>query len=146
MNKRTPQRARCICTPSNEVECTIPYFHPDLIAMWKTIPAYSRSYNPESKAWRFWGGVEELATALLLQHFPDADVPQGTRTRGVTPTRPTGKNHFRVLHLRETAPVELIEGAYRILARLNHPDAGGSTEVMQELNGAYAALRERASA
>ena len=46
------------------------------------------------------------------------------------------------LHL-PTAPPELVEGAYRILARLHHPDAGGSREAMQAINGADAALRER---
>ena len=57
-----------------------------------------------------------------------------------------GRDHFRVLHLRETAPVELIEASYRVLARLHHPDRGGSTEAMQAINGAYTALRERVSA
>jgi hypothetical protein len=146
MNKRTPQRARCIRTPSNEVECTIPHFHPVLIAMWKKIPAHACSYDPVSKASRFWGGVEERATVLLLKHFPDAGITQGTRTRGATPTRLTGRNHFHVLHLRETAPVELIEASYRVLARLHHPDAGGTHEAMQAINTAYAQLKERVRA
>jgi curved DNA-binding protein CbpA len=33
-----------------------------------------------------------------------------------------------------------------VMARLCHPDRGGSTEAMQQINGAYAALRERVSA
>jgi hypothetical protein len=142
----TPPRARCIRTPFDEVECTIP-FHADLIAAWKReIPYSRRSYDPSSKAWRFWGGYEELALALLLERFPDAAVPRGTRTHTEAQTQRTGSDHFRILHLRETAPVELIEASYRVLARLNHPDAGGSTEAMQAINGAYAALRERVSA
>jgi hypothetical protein len=146
VSHRTPQRARCIRTPFDEIECTIP-FHPELIATWKRdIPYRRRRYDPATKAWTFWGGFEELALVLLLECFPDAELPRGTRTRAEAPTRPAGSDHFRVLHLRETAPVELIEASYRILARLNHPDRGGTHEAMQAINGAYEALRERVSA
>ena len=76
-----------------------------------------------------------------------ADVPASAHWRQSRPEpRGCGGDHYRILHLRETAPVELIESAYRVLARLNHPDAGGSTEAMQQINGAYAALRERVTA
>jgi hypothetical protein len=143
MNKGTSSQARCIRTPFDELECTLP-FHAELIAAWKReIPCGRRSYDPDTKAWRFWGGYEDLVLALLLARFPGADIPHTRRTRGESPTRTAGSNHFRVLHLRETAPVELIEASYRVLARLNHPDAGGSHEAMQAINGAYAALRER---
>jgi hypothetical protein len=39
------------------------------------------------------------------------------------------------------APPELIEAAYRVLAKQHHPDAGGDTVTMQRLNTAYAVLK-----
>ena len=44
------------------------------------------------------------------------------------------------------AAQELIECGYRALARKLHPDAGGTTESMQELNAAVTWLREKAAA
>jgi DnaJ-class molecular chaperone len=81
-----------------------------------------------------------------MQYFPAAEIPNRSRSQAHGQSRPAGSDHFRALHLRETAPVELIEGAYRIIARLNHPDRGGSDEAMQEINSAYAQLRERVRA
>lgn len=137
--------ARCRRTAFDELECVIP-FHAGLIAAWKeAIPFRLRSYDPQSKAWRFWGGFDEVAVALLLQYFPAADVPRRPRP-SADPARSLLADQFRVLHLRETAPLELIEASYRVMARLNHPDRGGSTEAMQAINGAYMALKARVSA
>ncbi len=41
------------------------------------------------------------------------------------------------LWLKPGAPREVIDAAYRTLARLYHPDAGGSEEAMTRLNRAY---------
>jgi hypothetical protein len=141
------RRARCHITAFDELECAIP-FHRRLVEEWKdAIPFSRRSYDPQTKAWRFWGGYQDLASSALLEHFPDAEVPRrGRKTHSTADSRAVGSNHFRVLHLRETAPVELIESAYQVLALLCHPDVGGSHEAMQAINGAYAALRERVRA
>jgi hypothetical protein len=141
----TTAPARCRRTAFDELECTIP-FNRELIDRWKSaVPYARRSYDPASKAWRFWGGYEAEAIEQLLAYFPDAEIPTRRRS-GSGPKADRCTDHFRVLHLRETAPVELIEASYRVLARLHHPDHGGATETMQQINGAYAALRERVSA
>jgi hypothetical protein len=148
----TPPRARCRYTAFGEAAFTVAYAHEPaqakaFIAELKdAVPYKFRTYDPALKEWRVWGGFEELAVALLLQHFADAEVPRRGRPHAKPELKPSGNDHFRVLHLRETAPVQLIEASYRILARLNHPDAGGSTEVMQAINGAYTTLRERVRA
>lgn len=59
------------------------------------------------------------------------------------PATDTG-NHFALLLLLPSAPLELIEASYRVLARIHHPDRGGRVSDMQRVNAAYAALRERA--
>jgi hypothetical protein len=146
MAHRTSQRARCIRTPFNEVECTIP-FHAELIATWKhDIPFNRRSYDPDTKAWRFWGGYEDLAIALLLECFPDANIPRGTRTGGAAPTRTAGNDHFATLHLLPSAPIQVVKAAYRALAKLHHPDVNGDTATMRRLTEAHDTLSRRLSA
>lgn len=44
---------------------------------------------------------------------------------------------FEVLYLRPGAPPEVIQAVYRTLAKMHHPDVGGSTDVMAEINDAY---------
>jgi hypothetical protein len=145
MPSRPRSNPGCRETPFDELECS--GWHPELIPRWKdAVPARYRSYDPSAKVWRFVGQYRALAAALLLIYFPGADVPVRFRTPSHPQARAAGSDHIRVLHLCETASVELIEASYRVLARLNHPDAGGSTEAMQAINGAYAALRERVSA
>jgi len=51
---------------------------------------------------------------------------------------------FEVLHLRESAPPELIDAARRCLAKLNHPDVGGDLRQMQAVNAAYDTLMKAA--
>jgi hypothetical protein len=141
-NKHSTRRAQCRLTAFDELECLIPY-HPALIADWKAaIPFRWRSFDPDSKAWRFWGGYQHLAIALLLQCFPEAEVPRGSRTRITVVTEPTGDGHFASLHLLPSAPRALIDAAYRTLARLHHPDVGDDPKAMRALNEAHNALKD----
>jgi len=39
--------------------------------------------------------------------------------------------------LLEGAPLELVKAAYKTLARLYHPDQGGSEDEMKRINVAY---------
>jgi len=54
--------------------------------------------------------------------------------------QPTREELYARLHLLPDAPPELIKVAYRELAKLNHPDKGGDTARMQELNEAFRLL------
>ena len=44
------------------------------------------------------------------------------------------RDPYEVLGVRPDSPIEVIEGAYKALARSAHPDAGGSEARMKELN------------
>jgi hypothetical protein len=141
-----PRKAQCRYTPFGEALLTFPYCPTFIERLKQAVPFRYRTYDPPTKAWTVSPEFADLAIDLLLERFPDAETPRRAHGASLPMTREKGSDHFRILHLRETAPVELIEASYRVLARLNHPDAGGSTEAMQAINGAYAALRERVSA
>ncbi len=49
---------------------------------------------------------------------------------------------YATLYLTPGAPLEVIQAVYRTLAKLHHPDLGGSTELMAEINDAYNYLVE----
>src|SRR5689334_15357414 len=55
------------------------------------------------------------------------------------------RTFYKVLEVDSSASAEVIEAAYRRLARRYHPDLNpnqDTTATMQELNGAYAVLRD----
>ena len=139
--------ASCRLSAFGEGVFTFP-FHRALVDDLKAgIPYRYRTYDPTTKEWTVQPEYLDFAISLLLGHFPDADIPASARWRqSQTEPQRSGGDFYRVLHLRETAPLELIEASYRVLARLHHPDRGGTTEAMQQINGAYAALREQVSA
>lgn len=131
--------ARCHITAFDELECTIP-FHRGLVEAWKeAIPWRSRGYDPDTRAWRFLPGFQEIAIRLLLQHFPDAELPSSRYQRTPHAT-PAGTDHFAVLHLLPSAPAQLVDAAYRTLAKLCHPDVGGSDATMRRLTEAHQTL------
>ncbi len=144
MPKHTAPRATR--TAFGEAVLTWPYCPAMLDDLKATIPYRFRNWDPARKVWTIDPAYADLAIEILLHHFPTAEMPRRSGSRVHDQTRPAGSDHFRVLHLRETAPVELVEASYRVLARLYHPDRGGTHEAMQAINGAYAALRERVSA
>ena len=47
----------------------------------------------------------------------------------------------RALHVREGCPLYVAEAAYRVVAKANHPDSGGSTRVMARVNEAIEVIR-----
>jgi DnaJ-domain-containing protein 1 len=53
-----------------------------------------------------------------------------------------GLDPYVLLGLRPGAPKEVVDAAYRALAKKYHPDAGGSVEMMSVLNEAYHHIKE----
>jgi hypothetical protein len=60
------------------------------------------------------------------------------RARGDPAPPPSGP--YDVLNLTTAAPPELVAAAYRALAKLHHPDAGGDEATMKAINAAYEEL------
>lgn len=51
------------------------------------------------------------------------------------------KNPYETLQIMKDAPLEVAEASYKARARFAHPDNGGSTDQMMELNEAIEAIR-----
>jgi len=92
----------------------------------RVVPAWLRTYDPDSKTWMVDGRYVHLVYHVLAQVFGDVDV-EGSRTGPADHARPSSDDPWMILHLRPTAPPELVTAAHKCLAKLNHPDAGGST-------------------
>lgn len=52
-------------------------------------------------------------------------------------------DHYRTLQVDPSADVEVIQAAYRVLARRFHPDLAGDDEVMKRLNAAWEVLGDK---
>jgi len=91
--------------------------------------------------------IDGAVLKMLRQLYPE---PQ--RTTPPPPPPPRAEAAARssgpaaVLHIANDAPLAVAEAAYRALARHEHPDVGGSTATMQQLNAAIEAIRTRATA
>lgn len=107
------------------------------------IPATHRRWAPERKTWFVQAPYDTVAIRILRYHFPDAHVDQkpGLNTGGnATSTGCACDADHRALYVCQGAPVEVIRAAYRALAKVNHPDAGGDHTSMQRINEAYARI------
>jgi hypothetical protein len=153
--RKDTRKPECRLTAFGEVVLRFPFSEALVDDLKDGIPYRFRTYEPRSKEWTVESTYADLAVRLLLRHFPAAEVPARWRYRAPweepppwseSPTAARSSDHYRILHLLPTAPVELIESAYRTLARLHHPDRGGDELAMQRINGAYDALKARVGA
>lgn len=128
--------------PDGSVRLTFPYSAPLIDAIKRAIPPVARSYDPEMKAWTVSPAYAALAARLMDGTF--GYVRRDTAGSGPRPgpIRQSDRD-YAVLHLLPSAPPELIEAAFRCLSRLHHPDRGGETGRMTELNLAVGAIRDR---
>jgi len=53
-------------------------------------------------------------------------------------------DHYRMLQVDPSAEVDVIQAAYRVLARRFHPDLAGDDAVMKRLNAAWEVLGDKA--
>lgn len=108
----------------------------------KDLPRTWRRWDPQEKAW--WlseSGLRTLArdvpcVAAPLAHYDERRQTQEREEAARRPAEPplTIADAFAVLHLRSDAPIELVQGARRVLSRLHHPDLGGDLAAMKRIN------------
>jgi hypothetical protein len=143
MAKLTAPRATR--TAFGEAVLTWPYCPAMLDDLKVAIPYRYRDWDPARKVWTIEPAYADRAIEMLLAHFPDAEIPLRGRTR-TTPKAPPPGNPFAVLHLLPSAPPEVVDAAFRALAKKFHPDKGGDPAVMRQLAEAHTVLSRRLSA
>jgi hypothetical protein len=119
------------------------------------VPACHRVYVPERKTWRIDGYAHDCLQGWLAyarttfnaqvqwiggEAYADPEAEWTPPPPPRQKPKPKAVDPYQVLHLRETAPPELVKVAYRCLAQIHHPDRGGSEETMKRLNEAYGKL------
>jgi hypothetical protein len=164
----TPPRATCrvLTTPRRYLvrwSTDDPALWSELLADFRaTFPTHGmRTWQQEARCWSVPRRHRARLEAWLDSWFPgdallmdegetgaDADPGHEDRRQSSTYHQPgVGEldSAYTTLHLLPSAPPALIQAAYRTLARLLHPDAGGGDEAaMVALNLAYERLQERA--
>lgn len=121
--------------PTGAIRCTFPYSKPLIDAIKSAVPAGYRQYDPDDHSWTIERPYVGSVVRLMFAFHPGAEECDAGFTQA-------SDDPWKILHLRPTAPPELVIAAHRCLAKLNHPDAGGNTTTMQSINAAVDAIRE----
>jgi len=107
------------------------------------VPAYAREWDPDARIWQVDDPYVEVIVALTRCIFGSVDGDGSGGAHAAPHAAPA--DPFITLHLLPSAPPELIDSAYRCLARLHHLDVGGTHEQMLQLTAAHSALKARAT-
>lgn len=119
-------------------------WHPDWVDTVKAIPSHKRLWVPEEKVWVVHADYADALIATTWRIFPPGEYGQEKQE---PKAKHAGKlDPWKALHLRKSAPPALIDAAYRCMAKLAHPDHGGTNDQMRELNAAYAFLSAHVAA
>lgn len=110
----------------------------------KSLPTHRRSWSAGEKCWRVdTDAVDDLADMLRSQGFDVVLVDTDTHwirsdhVCSAPPPPPPRTNGNWAEQLLRTAGPELSSKIRQQLSRALHPDTGGSTALMQDLNHAY---------
>lgn len=119
-------------------------------------PLSYRKYDSGSKKWSVHLSKLPLVVSVARRHFEYVDyrsLPEDVQMQIAAQasngsSRPTKgiigdvelEPHV-VLHLRPSAPWEVVKAAHRALATIHHPDHGGDAEVFRQIQSAYEALK-----
>lgn len=85
-----------------------------------------RRWDQDAGCWIIHERHRDTLMLLIAEHFGYMD-----------------DDPYRKLHLLPSAPPEIAKAAYRALARIHHPDRGGSHEAMQRINTAWESISRR---
>jgi hypothetical protein len=130
------------------VEFVFPYV-PAMVEALKRVPAHARNYDPATKVWMVREPYVRQALDHFKRYFPHAMITDGGARHSAPPppppTAPVASPHA-TLFLLPSAPLEVIEAAYKALVKLHHPDrlpepekaTGNAT--LARINVAYAQI------
>lgn len=119
-------------TPYGWAEVRFPY-DPALVAMIREIPG--RRWDADAKAWLIHAAAIS-SCATMFQIAGQVVMVNGVEWTGSVPPRekPQASGDAPFGKLFAYLPAELRKPVYSALAKVLHPDMGGTKEIMQELN------------
>lgn len=116
-------------------------------------PSSYRKFDTESQKWcvhwHWLGWVVPLARkyfntvdyselpSLWQMRAAGACIPLDEAVMREVLEKNTESNPYEVLCIMPEAPIEIIQAAYKALAKKNHPDTGGSDESFRRIEEAY---------
>lgn len=104
-----------------------------------TIHHSGRVWDQTTKKWLIAVSYKDILINMLVNHYDNIEfLDQSLMPKILNTTNP----HYSILHIQEDAPWELVVAAYRCLCMLHHPDRGGSSKKMMEVNVAFAAIKQ----
>ena len=99
----------------------------------QSIPMKKRTWDNNDKSWYVCTDQLDKVTHILERFYDETILLD-------FPAQDIATDAWSKLFLIQGAPIELIQAAYRILAKKNHPDVGGDPEKMKVINVAYKEL------
>ena len=154
----------------DRIRVVTPYLAEFVADLKADVPYYAKDFDRESKHWLVDGEYEEMVREIADRYFETTVVvseaealrrERAARASAAPPPPPQQSLHdtnecarrVRVMWREEAelfllpgAPFEVIQAAYRAVAKLFHPDLVGSGghERMVAINKAYSVLERRA--
>ena len=98
-----------------------------------SIPQKKRLWDANDKAWYVVRDQYDKLAHILDKYYDETILLN-------FPTQDLATDAWGKLFLVQGAPIELIQAAYRVLAKKHHPDMGGDPEKMKQVNAAYKEL------
>lgn len=90
------------------------------------------------RVWKNMRAIQKTIEALRgIERWGSSDMLDRAFTGFAALPAPGVRNWWEVLGVERNASPDEIKARYRALAKLQHPDAGGSSSLMAEINSAY---------
>jgi hypothetical protein len=118
-------------------------------------PYSYRKWDHDEDAWLFhWHWLQQVVEAARrnFEHVDYSQLPTAWQMRAAGAAMGAElaldgfvQDPFQTLHVTEDAPWEVIKAAYKALAAMHHPDAGGDRDAFERVDRAYrhlAAVKE----
>ena len=115
------------------LELEAPYNKDFTDTLKKSITSKKRVWNNEDKSWFIVKDQLDKLCHLLDQYFDETILLD-------FPPQQLSSTAWSKLFLLEGAPIEVIRAVYKALALKHHPDKGGDTAIMTNINVAYKEL------
>jgi hypothetical protein len=112
-----------------------PYLEDFVSDLKEAVPAAYRHWDKIEKFWYIEPTYARVAAELFVSYFPDGNSFDLARKYKEPP------EWAKILFVQVGAPLEVVEAAYRALAKKYHPDRGGDEVRIKTLNSAIEQAR-----